>query len=234
AAGRAGPALLSFSGRYDGIGETIAFGDEPPPTDGEVRFGRFDVRGGVRSTGTVRGGIEARYARDSYGLPFLTAALEPERAIALAAVTGTLEANGATPAALRLGASHTRLDDELSTATADPAETRFEGAGHVEVLRRLVRVEGAFGTSSFSSAVGQDGLLGYEAGLLLQAHRPGGASFALGARALGYRVSNPGGTTTTTNVIAPVARVELPVGLAARVFAFTDPALAQRGFDDLL
>jgi len=236
AAGRAGPAILFLSGAYDGVGPTVSFGDEPPDDDGEVRFDRFDVRGGARSTGAIRGGLEGRYARDAYSLPFLGTEFEPERTVSHGAVTGTLDVEGETPAALRLGVARTSADDEglAGGGGATPAGLRFDGAGHVEVLRRLVRLEGAFGTSSFSSAVGQDGLFDYEAGLVLQAHRPGGAAFALGVRLLGYEVSSDGGAGASTTVFAPVARVEVPVGLSARLFAFTEPGLTQRGFADLL
>ncbi|MDX1420862.1 MAG: hypothetical protein R3181_12920, partial [Rubricoccaceae bacterium] len=222
--------------RDPAFGPSVAFGDEPPDADGEVRFDRVGLHAGVRSTGLVRGGLEGRYVRDTYSLPGLGAfAVEPERTISHAAAEGTLDVDGTTPAALRASVGHTSVSDDVlgDDATTNPAETRLAGSGHVEVLQRLVRLEGAVGASSFSSAASQDDLLDYEAGLVLQAHRRSGAQFALGARVLGYRVTDLVGGTTTTTVIAPVARVEVPLGLAARLFALTDPGLGRRGYADV-
>jgi hypothetical protein len=228
--------LLFASGAYDGAGATVLFGDEAPSGDDEVRYDRFDGRGGLRSTGPVRAGLEARYARDAYSLPNVdgTGAFEPERTISHAALHGTLDVDGTTPAALRLGVARTAYGTDFTGdgegASAPDPELRFDGGGHVEVLRGPVRVEGAVGAASFVEGSGGADLLDYEAGVVLQAHRPGGATFALGARVLGYQTSFENGGDVSTTVVAPVARVEVPIGLAVRAFAYTEPGVAQRTF----
>ena len=234
AGGPAGRAFLFFSGAYDGVGSTVLFGDEVQALDAEVRFGRLDLRGGVRSTGAVRAGLEARYARDAYSLPGTTLGVglfEPERTVGHAALAGTLNVDGVTPAALRLSVARTSFETDVDgdPLAAEP-EFRADAEGHVEAFRRLVRLEGATGLSSFIEGSDEADLVDYEAGVVLQAHRPGGASFALGARVLGYQTSPANGNDVSTTVFAPVVRVEVPLGLSARLFASTEPSVAQRSF----
>jgi len=220
-------ATLYAQADYDGISPTVEVG--APPEETYVDYERAGGRVGVRTTGSVRLGAEVGGVWDRYSLPASLAV--GERTISSAEAAGTAESDAlnAVPGSLRLRVARTEAAYDRtapSLVTSDP-ETRLEASGAVEFARRLVRLEGGVGSSRFIAVSNETDLIDFDGGLILQAHRPGGARFALGVRILGYTTSTLNGSAETT-VVAPVAPIEVPLSAAVQFFAYTDPRLGRR------
>lgn len=224
-------ALLFADVDYDGLGSTSDVVNGTP--DPFVTFNRLDARGGLRTSGDVTASITGLVNYNDYSLP-ATPGPNDKRTITMFGAeaeigTGTLVQ---TPGGVSFSVVRTNVDTDLSTIPLSTSDTRLEAALFSELLKRLVRIEGGGGMSSFIDGSDGTDLYDYNGGLILQAYA-GAMQFKAGARVLGYSTSPLNGDVSTT-VFAPVASVELPMGASGRLFAFTDPNVEQRGLFELM
>ena len=215
---------------YDGVGWS---------TDGEgLAYDRLRGTAGIRTGGRFQFGLEASALVDRYGVPgvreFQNLTVIPLRRLSRFGGSATLENIGATPFEATVRYSGDRLAPASGGADvvlgASQSSALIDASARITIADR-VRFDGGAGSVGLDGGFGEDAQ--YAAGgAALLLGRPGGIELALGARALGYRVSADNGDGDAT-AISPIVDLSIPAGPNVRLFASNDPTLTVRGLGDL-
>ena len=216
---------------YDGVGWS---------TDRRgLAYDRLRGTAGIRTGGRFQFGLECVGSRGSVwgaGCPRVSGGSDriPLRRLSRFGGSATLENIGSTPFEATVRYSGDRLAP--ASGGADVVLGASQSSALVDATARItfanrVRFDGGAGSVGLDGGFGEDAQYAAGGGALLLG-RPGGIELALGARALGYRVSADNGDGDAT-AISPIVDLSFPAGPNLRLFASNDPMLTVRGLGDL-
>ena len=230
---RYGRADLTFGGAagefyldadYDGL----SVSDEAAMQQELVDFDQIRVRAGGQSFAPGRFRLDGEASLDRYSLPGVAQPGE-RRVRRHVGASASSSGVGALPFEVTVGYANSQLD-RTGGISDETTENRVDALANVALFDRVIRLDGAAGTSGLEGGIGTDVRYG-TGGLAIALERPSGLRLVVGARGLAYRSTEVAGGGDAQQ-FGPIVDVQLPMG-GLRLFGTNNPRLAVRSVASL-